>query len=611
MGNLLQLQNAAKAYGMKKLFEESYLSVDEGEHIGVIGANGAGKTTLFKILMGQETLDSGIYAKSRELRLGYLAQEDDWSLDSSLEEELVERSSKPLWKHKEIGLGLGLKEEHFTRPLMELSGGFRMRAQLLYMLAAEPNLMLLDEPTNYLDLESMIFLEQFLVDYPGAFLLISHDRRFIKRVADHILEVEAPDLTKFPGDIDDYFDEKRVLREQLERESLKQGAKRKAILDFVNRFGAKASKARQAQSRLKFLEKMPIIEIKALPVHARIQIPDPTPTSRLIVSMNDVDLGYGERRVLRDLRFDIERGDHVGVVGPNGAGKSTLLKALSGVLRPKKGTIEWGANMKIGYFAQHLTETLNLNATVEEEIQSKAHPDVTPQEVRNLAGSLLFKTEEDLKKRVGVLSGGEKSRVALAQILLQRNPVLVLDEPTNHLDFDTVESLSQSLAQYPGTIISVSHDRDFISRVSTKILEIDRGQVLPFPGTYEEYAWSVERGTYGQGLAATTPAESTASRTPTSATQQFSPAEAKQRRIETNRALRSAQELAKNLEKQHKNLETKVESLSTELNRPEHPPQKLAELGRELHAAQTQLEKTETDWMLCLEKIDSLEKDLK
>lgn len=607
MANLLQFQNASKAYGLKKLFESADFSVDEGEHIGVIGANGAGKSTLFRILVGEESLDSGIYAKSRDLRLGYLAQEDDWKLDTSLEHELTERTAKPLWKMKEIGLGLGLAEEHFSRPLHELSGGFRMRAQLLCMLAAEPNLMLLDEPTNYLDLESLLFLEHFLVDYPGAFLLISHDRRFLKRVADHILEVEAPELTKFPGDIDDYFEEKRVLREQLEREAMKQDAKRKHVMDFVNRFRAKASKARQAQSRMKFLEKMPSVEIKALPVHARIQIPAPVPTSKLIVRMTDATLGYGHRPILRDVRFEIARGDHIGVVGPNGAGKSTLLKALSGLMTPLQGAIEWGPNMRIGYFAQHLTESLDLKASVEEEMRRKAHPDVLPQEIRNLAGSLLFRDEEDLNKRVGVLSGGEKSRVALGQILLQRNPVLVLDEPTNHLDFDTVESLSQALALYPGTLIVVSHDRDFISRVSTKILQIDHGHVLAFPGNYEDYAWSVERGSYGMNPAHT---PSVSRDSPAEPATKNAGADLKERRKELNRELRSTAERAKILEREHRTLEASLSKLSSALLAGGLPPSQLAEMGQEMHETQTRLEHTEGEWMSCLEKIEALEKSL-
>ncbi len=488
-----------------------------------------------------------------------------------------------------------------------------MRAQLLCLLAGEPNVMLLDEPTNYLDLESLVFLEHFLVDFPGAFLLISHDRRFLKRVADHILEVEAPDLTKFPGDIDDYFEQKRVLREQLEREALKQEAKRKHMMDFVNRFRAKASKARQAQSRLKLLDKMPPIEIRDLPVQARIKLPAPGPSPKLILKMQDVALGYGTRPVLSGIDLNIERGDRIGVVGPNGAGKSTLLKALSGSLPPLRGAVEWGRDVRLGYFAQHLTESLNLNATVESELQKQAHPDVTPQELRNLAGSLLFREEQDLKKRVGVLSGGEKSRVALGQILLQKCPILVLDEPTNHLDFDTVESLSQALAEYSGTLIAVSHDRDFISRVATKILQIQNGQVLVYPGSYEDYAWSVERGSYGATSAprALAPTSENSPSDLVPVAHRLAPESTKQRRIEANRELRAAQEQIKKLERDMLRLEDRIKEGTRKIESLGLSAPELAAAGEDLAQAQSALGEMEEQWLECQERIATLEALLK
>jgi ATP-binding cassette subfamily F protein 3 len=493
MANLLQLQQGSKSYGQKRLFDEAQFSINEGEHVGVIGPNGAGKTTLFKILTGLESLDSGTLVKAKNLRLGYLAQHDEWGPEETIEEYLTEGCQMPLWEMKALGHGLGISDELYSRPIASLSGGYRMRCKLLYLIGQEPNLMLLDEPTNYLDLETTLVLEKFLQGYRGAFLLISHDREFLRRTTDHVLEVEQGDITKYNGNLDDYFEQKELLRTQLETRALSLKEKRQEVMDFVSRFGAKASKARQAQSRLKSLAKMETIELKALPVTATIKIPRPVRSGKVIVSMKECDLGYGEKVVLKKVNYILHNGDHIAVVGLNGAGKSTFLKALAHVMAPLKGQIETGYQVQIGYYAQHVAENLDPNSTVIDEMTKKAHVEVSRQDGLNMAGSLLF-GGDDIKKKISVLSGGEKSRVALGQILLQKAPCLILDEPTNHLDFQTVEALTQALMSYEGTVAVVSHDRSFIRRVGTKILEINHGQVNVYPGTYDEYVWSLEKG---------------------------------------------------------------------------------------------------------------------
>ncbi|MGZ3772492.1 MAG: ATP-binding cassette domain-containing protein [Bdellovibrio sp.] len=490
---LLQLQSGFKAFGSKTLFEDATFAVNEGEHIGVIGPNGAGKSTLFKILVGQEILDSGIVTKSQQLRLGYLEQESDWNVEEKVEEFLEKTCIKPLWELKQFGLKLGLTEDHFQSYLKQLSGGFRMRVKLLYLIGQDPNLLLLDEPTNFLDLETLLVLESFLQDYKGAFLLISHDREFLRRVTDNIVEVEAGDIVKFPGNLDDYFEQKNMLNEILQKQVLSQQAKRKSIMDFVTRFGAKATKARQAQSRLKSLEKMELIEMKAAPTHSHIQIPPPSPTGKLILEVENVDCGYAEKRILKNVSLRLERGDHLGIVGFNGAGKSTLLKSLGEQIPLLNGNIKWGHQVRFSYFAQHTPEALNPDQTVLEAMAATAHKEVTQQEVLNIAGSLLF-SGDSVQKKIKVLSGGEKSRVALGQILLQKSALLLLDEPTNHLDFDTVEALTEALEAYEGTIVTVSHDRGFIGRVANKILEVNRGELTLYPGTYDEYVWSLQKG---------------------------------------------------------------------------------------------------------------------
>jgi ATP-binding cassette subfamily F protein 3 len=495
MENLIQLQQGSKAYGSKILFDEASFSINDGEHVGVIGPNGAGKTTLFKSLIGDEQLDSGEIIRSRGLRLGYLSQHDTWKADETIDEFISSGATVPIWELKALGRGLGLLDEHYARPIQSFSGGYRMRAKLLKMLGAQPNLMLLDEPTNYLDLETLLVLEKFLQGFDGAFLLISHDREFLRRTTDHIVEVEGGSITKFNGNIDDYFEQQDMLRQQLEARALSVEQRRKEVLDFVARFGAKATKAKQAQSRLKSLDRMETIEVKALPTRARFRIPPPARTGKLVIEVRGAELGYPERTVLQGLDLRLMGGDHLAIVGLNGAGKSTLLKTLAGRLTPIRGTIEHGYEATFAFFAQHVAEELNPEHTVLRALQQKAHPAVLPQEILDLASTLLF-TGDDVQKPVRVLSGGEKSRVALGQVLLQKASCLLLDEPTNHLDFDTVESLTQALERYEGSIIAVSHDRSFIRRIGTKILEVHQGRANTYPGTYDEYVWSVENGGY-------------------------------------------------------------------------------------------------------------------
>jgi ATP-binding cassette subfamily F protein 3 len=509
VSNLLQLQEGSKAYGAKLLFDRATFAINEGEHVGVIGPNGAGKTTLFKILTQQESLDKGEVTRSKSLRVGYLAQHDNWGAEETVEQYLSKDCVTPLWELKSLAQGLGLSEDFFSRPILSLSGGYRMRCKLLYLIGQEPNLMLLDEPTNYLDLETLMVLENFLQNYKGAFLLISHDREFLRRTADHILEIESAEVIKFNGTIEDYFEQKEMLRAQLQARAMSLQEKRKEILDFVARFGAKATKASQAQSRLKMLDRMEQIELKPLPVNAAIHLPPPMKTGKLILNLKGCSLGYAadhssdyspdhnKKIVLKDVRFMLQNGDHLAVVGLNGAGKSTLLKALAGLLAPLSGELETGYQVSIGYFAQHVAEGLNSSDTVFDAMARDAHPDVTRQEVLNLAGSLLFHGDE-VQKRIAVLSGGEKARVAMGRILLQRCPCLILDEPTNHLDFQTVEVLTQALVKYPGTVVVVSHDRSFVRRVGTKILEIRNGSVELYHGTYDDYVWSVQKGALSQ-----------------------------------------------------------------------------------------------------------------
>lgn len=602
---LLQLQSGFKSFGSKVLFEDATFAVNEGEHVGVIGPNGAGKSTLFKILVDQEELNEGIVTKSQQLRLGYLEQESDWNVDEKVEDYLDKNCIKPLWELKQFGLKLGLTEGHFQSHLKQLSGGYRMRVKLLYLIGQEPNLLLLDEPTNFLDLETLLVLESFLQEYKGAFLLISHDREFLRRVTDHILEVEAGDIVKFAGNLDDYFEQKAMLAELLQKQALSQAAKKKSIMDFVTRFGAKATKARQAQSRLKALEKMEVIEIKAAPSHSRILIPPPSPTGKMILELENAQCGYGDKVILKNVTLRLERGNHLGIVGLNGAGKSTLLKSLGEQIPLLGGSLKWGHQVKLSYFAQHTPESLLPEDTVLEAMARKAPPEVTQQDVLNIAGSLLF-SGDNVHKKVKVLSGGEKSRVALGQILLQKSPLLLLDEPTNHLDFDTVEALTSALADYEGTIVTVSHDRGFIGRVANKILEVNNGILSLYPGTYDEYVWSLQKGILSERTEASDLNSNKSSVVSSDAGARFNYKE-ERKRLEVQ--IKKCQKLIEDADKKIVELNKKRDILSAEIMTVSG--EKAAQLAKDIHNLSNQIEDLENSMLVAMEDQQGFENDLK
>jgi len=595
--NLLQLSNGAKAFGGQKLFDEAVFSINEGEHVGVIGPNGAGKTTLFKILVGDEDLDSGQLIQSNSLRLGYLSQHDQWGAEETGNSYLERICKIPVWQAKSAGRELQVSEDIFAKPITSLSGGYRMRIKLIGLLGTDPNLMLLDEPTNYLDLETTLLLERFLQNYNGAFLLISHDREFLRRTTDHILEVEAGDITKYNGNIDDYFEQKELLRSQLEASARSQAEKRKAVMDFVNRFGAKATKAKQAQSRLKSLDRMETIELKALPVTSVIQIPQPDHVGKTVLTLKDTCFGYGDRKIIEDVSLEVRRGDHVAVVGLNGAGKSTLLKGLAGTLEPLVGERKLGYQVEIAIFNQHVVEVLDPSHTVYESLAAAAERTVTPQEIRNMAGSLLFSSDH-IQKKIKVLSGGEKSRVALGRILLKKVPCLLLDEPTNHLDFQTVEALTEALKKFTGTLVVVSHDRGFISRVANKILEVSKGEVHLYPGTYDEYVWSLQKGLASGEVTTEEEAIKKVAKAP-----EVSSGQLKKERDKKLRALeRKIAQCEEDLEKREK--------LNVELN------EKIAagdgdsaKLVQQMSENSSAIQKIESEWISLVEQRDSIDTD--
>lgn len=600
---LLQIVGAYKSYGIKNLFMDASFAVNEGEHIGLIGPNGAGKTTLFKVIANQEDLDSGEIIRSKRLRLGYLEQEAAWDTAETIEQMLIKESIMPLWDLKKQGRILGFSEEDYQRPLASLSGGYRMRAKLLSLIGQEPNLLLLDEPTNFLDLETVLVLERFLQGYQGAFLLISHDREFLRRVTDHTVEVEAGDVTKFPGQIDDYFEQKTMLREQLEKSAAQQSAKKQQILDFVSRFGAKATKARQAQSRLKALEKMEVIEVKPVPIRARIPIPPPVRTGKEVLRVEAVAYGYGSGPAWKDVDLVLERGDHLGIVGVNGAGKSTLLKLLGGMIPPQSGSIKEGMGVSKMLFSQHSADQLRPDETVLQALTRSTHSEVTQQEILNMAGALLFGGDA-IDKPIRVLSGGEKARVALGQVLLSKVSLLLLDEPTNHLDFETVESLTMALAAYEGSLVVVSHDRGFIRRIANKILWIEKGKVQTWPGTYDDYVWSLQRGALAEQVAE----ESSAGSHVISAVSRMEGTPNRyQRQKQLDADIRKSEKEIFQLERDLKKLAEKRGQLTENLILA--TGLMVSQLSKELHEVGLLIDETEAHLLAQMERIENLQKE--
>jgi ATP-binding cassette subfamily F protein 3 len=594
MQNLIQVSGGAKAYGIQSLFTDAVFSINEGEHVGVIGPNGAGKSTMFKILINEDHLDSGEIVRSRQLSLGYLSQHDQWAEDDTGNSFLERVSKLPLWQVKARGEELKIPIDIYEKRILSLSGGYRMRLKLLGLLGQDPNLLLLDEPTNYLDLETTLVLENFLQNYEGAFLLISHDREFLRRTTDHILEIESGEVTKYNGNIDDYFEQKELIRSQLEAAAKNQADKRKTILDFVARFGAKATKAKQAQSKLKNLEKMEVIELKALPVSAVIKIPEPPHAGRTVIKLQQASFGYPEKTVIQNVDVEIRRGEHVAVVGLNGAGKSTFLKGLAGTLAPFSGTRELGYEVKLAIFNQHVIEVLDPKDSVLDSLTAAAHPDILSQEILNMAGALLF-SGDHVYKKISVLSGGEKSRVALGRILLQKVSCLLLDEPTNHLDFQTVEALIQALNQFSGTFIVVSHDRGFIRRVATKIVEVSQGAVLAYPGTYDEYVWSLQRRLAVEDVSEEKNAK-------------------KQEVVKTTNSYAQKKEIEKQiriLDKKIEACELKIKKLDLQNSETNQlivsGATNAAELGQQMAATYQEIQATENDWMQLVEERDRLQ----
>ncbi len=497
MAILLTIENLNKAYGTRIIFENADLAVQEKQKIGVIGRNGAGKSTLLRMIVGEEECDSGQITKHDIMSLGYLRQHDDCGIEETVQDYLERVTGRESWHCAKIAGRFEMKGEMLDQKVSALSGGYLMRVKLAMMLLTEPNLFLLDEPTNYLDVHTQLLLEKFLRSYNGAFIIVSHDREFLKRTCTETLDVENGKLFFYPRPIDEYlaYKEERLAFAKLYNKNIER--EQKHLQTFVDRFRYKASKAKQAQSKIKAIERLEKIDISSPLANVRIDIPGVEAKKGCIVRCVDVVIGYPNKTVAQNINLEIDRGEHVGIIGDNGEGKTTFLKTLADALPVISGVVKWAPDTRIAYYAQHVASELSPTEKVWAYLRRTAARDINDEEVLRMAGNFLFRDHE-LEKDIAVLSGGERSRLCLAGLLLTKSNVILLDEPSNHLDFETVEALGRALENFVGTVFFVSHNRTFVNSLASVIIEVKGGMVKKYPGTYEDYVYaleqSVERG---------------------------------------------------------------------------------------------------------------------
>ena len=534
---MIQLSSAGKRFGGKILFQELDWLITPRDRVGLVGANGTGKTTLLKVLAGLETLDYGSMTVMKGTTAGYLPQ-DGLNLSGrtvfqecmSVFDEVrdMEREMEALtarmaevdhtsaeyeqiadrYHHlqgqfaahdgyaleAQVGTvltGLGFHKEDWGRRTEEFSGGWQMRVAMAKLLLQKPNLLLLDEPTNHLDLEARNWLEEYLAEYPHAYVVISHDRYFLDVTVGKTADIWNRRITFYTGNYEQFLRQKTERKEQLQAAYRNQRERIEQVEAFINRFRYQATKAKQVQSRIKELERIERIEIPPEEKTIHFSFPQPKASGRMVAEFKDVAKNYGEKQVFRKVSFVIDRGDRVALVGVNGAGKSTLIKLLAGTEPATGGELRLGHNVEADYFAQDQYKELDPDARMLDDLWNMA-PTHTQTQLRSLLGAFLF-SEDDVFKRLGVLSGGERNRYALARMLLRPSNFLLLDEPTNHLDMRAKDMLLEALEQYTGTVVFVSHDRYFIDKLATRVFEIGEGEVRVFPGNYEDYLWRKQK----------------------------------------------------------------------------------------------------------------------
>jgi ATP-binding cassette subfamily F protein 3 len=634
---MLTVSNLSKSFGGNPLFEDASLQINRGDRIGLIGANGAGKSTLFSLILREDAPDTGTVALQRDVSIGFLPQESAPSGDETVlelatnttgamqevrrllrdhpsEDDPVHHEAYARFaeldghsltvKAKRILNGLAFRDSDVDQPARTLSGGWIMRAHLARLLVMEPDLLMLDEPTNHLDLESLGWFQNYLSNYSGAIMAISHDREFLNAICEGVLEIRHRKLHRYRGNYDEYLVLKQA-REEQHLAAYKNQQKEIAELQrFIDRFRAKASKAAQAQDRMKQLERMERIEAPERDeATVSFRFPQPSRGGQRVITLEGVKQAYGSHVVYSRLNLEVERGQRTVLVGPNGSGKSTLLKILAGMLPLEEGTLTPGHNLSIGYFAQQRTEMLDVKRSVLAEAMAGTSM-IPEQMVRTTLGSFLFRGD-DVFKPVGVLSGGEKSRLALVKLLLAPPNLLLLDEPTTHLDMPSIDALIGALRQYEGTLLFVSHDVHFIKALATTVLHISAGELTPYAGDYGYYLQKSGASSERDALVAPgnrRPEEMRPDHAEPRVKMGLKEIKAMRRaeaevRKAANRTKRAAEERVKSAELSIATLETRQRELAEQLENPETFRNGNAhDLNRELSRVQDQLSTAMSEW---------------
>ena len=647
---MLTLSGISKAYGGRVLFEDTTLQLNREDRIGLVGPNGAGKSTLFSLILGEESADAGKIILERNVTLGYLPQESAPAgeetvieLATAITPDFVKlRRIIKAWdaghpvealhpneihddvhdrfnelngyqveaKAKQILAGLSFREKDFERPAKEMSGGWVMRAYLARLLTQEPDLLLLDEPTNHLDLEALLWFQDYLKGYPGAILMISHDREFLNALVSGIVEIRQSKLIKYRGNYDDHLVQREAAEQQQLAAYKNQQREIASLMEFANRFRAKASKASQAQSKLKQVERMEKIEAPTSDDRkVSFSFPQPQRGGQRSITLKNIHQAYGENVVYRGIDFQAEREQRIVLVGPNGAGKSTLLKILGGALEPQQGTRELGHNVKAGYYSQYRVDMLDMSRTVLEEALDTPSR-VTEQFVRTLLGSFLF-IGDDVFKKVNVLSGGEKSRLALVKLLLDPPNLLLMDEPTTHLDMSSIDALLYALDQFEGTLVFISHDVYFIRALANHVIHVNAGRLTHYPGGYQYYLDKTKATSAREALTAGGRSDAGSTVKPSAPKvdrKEQKRLEAEQRQARS-KVRKEQQQAVHDLEKRFQKLEERQAQITLELEKPEiyQAGGKAMDLNREFRHNADQIAELTPKWEAAAAKLETSE----